>query len=70
MGLEDLLDDSAALIVEWPEGMGAHLPKEHLWIDFDIGAPQLRHLHFRASGSRHQHLLKQLQSQFDARTDN
>lgn len=57
IGLEDILDEAAAVIIEWPERMASLLPADHLWIDFVIGPAHERHLIFSARGERHEQLL-------------
>ena len=69
IGLEDILDEAAVVIVEWPERLGTHLPPDQLWIDFDIGGPRLRFLYIGASGNRHRQLLSQLRADVDSQME-
>lgn len=49
------------VVVEWPERLGALLPREHLWVDLQPGAEENERLvRWRAKGSRHRRLLKEL----------
>ncbi len=57
IGLLELLNDNATLMIEWPENIAAMLPPERLWIDLDYISATERDLCFTASGSRYEQLL-------------
>lgn len=56
-GLEDLLDEEAAFVVEWPQNLGAILPESGLTINWRYVSETRRGLHFSAQGERAQTLL-------------
>jgi tRNA threonylcarbamoyladenosine biosynthesis protein TsaE len=56
-GLEDILDDEAAVIVEWPEHIIELLPADRLWITLVYDSPTRRRLRFSAAGPRSTDLL-------------
>lgn len=57
LGIDDILDGSGAVIIEWAERIEPFLPGERLWIDFDIRGESRRDLHCQAVGERHISLL-------------
>ncbi len=57
LGIDDILDGSGAVIIEWAERIEPFLPSERLWIDFDIRGESRRDLHCQAMGDRHISLL-------------
>lgn len=57
LGIDDILDGSGAVIIEWAERIEPFLPAERLWIDFDIRGETRRNLHCQAVGQRHISLL-------------
>jgi tRNA threonylcarbamoyladenosine biosynthesis protein TsaE len=56
-GLEDILDDEAAAIIEWPEHITELLPADRLWIAMTYDTPTRRRLRFSATGPRSSDLL-------------
>jgi tRNA threonylcarbamoyladenosine biosynthesis protein TsaE len=56
-GLEDILDDEAAVIVEWPEHIIDLLPADRLWVTLVYDSPTRRRLRFSAAGPRSTDLL-------------
>lgn len=50
-----------ALVVEWPERVGAALPAEQLRITMEDVAEEQRHVGFSAKGARYDELLEGLQ---------
>jgi tRNA threonylcarbamoyladenosine biosynthesis protein TsaE len=59
IGLEDYLDDETAIIViEWPERARELLPKNRLWISFRLIEGNKRILLFSAYGERYETLLR------------
>jgi tRNA threonylcarbamoyladenosine biosynthesis protein TsaE len=56
-GLEDILDDEAAVIVEWPEHIIDLLPADRLWVTLVYDSPTRRRLRFSAAGPRSADLL-------------
>ena len=59
IGFSDMLDDKAALLLEWPERVEAVLPAERLWIDISVRGDDERLLDFEAHGARPISLLSQ-----------
>ncbi len=57
LGIDDILDGSGAVIMEWAERIEPFLPSERMWIDFDIRGENMRDLHCQAMGDRHISLL-------------
>lgn len=62
LGFDDILDEAAATVIEWPERLGSLLPAEHLWIEFAVGRAHERQLTFYARGERHAQLLAELKT--------
>jgi tRNA threonylcarbamoyladenosine biosynthesis protein TsaE len=56
-GLEDILDDEAAAIIEWPEHIVELLPVDRLWVTLAYDTPTRRRLRFSAAGPRSTDLL-------------
>ena len=52
VGLEDVLDADAAVIVEWPERILDLLPADRLWITLTYDTPTRRRLRISAAGER------------------
>lgn len=52
LGIDDILDGSGAVIIEWAERIEPFLPAERLWIDLDIRGESRRDLHCQAVGER------------------
>ena len=50
-----------ALLIEWPERVGAALPGEELRVTLEYVEEEHRHLQFNARGSRYDDLLGELQ---------
>ena len=57
LGFDEILDDEAAVILEWPERLEPVLPPDHLWVDISVADEQQRYLAFAAHGERHRQLL-------------
>lgn len=57
IGLDDILDRPGAIMIEWPERIGAALPAERLWIALRWVANTKRGLCFEAEGERFLELL-------------
>lgn len=57
-GLQDVLEDGGATMIEWPERIAALLPAERLWIDLRHISDTRRGLRIKASGQRAEELLK------------
>jgi tRNA threonylcarbamoyladenosine biosynthesis protein TsaE len=55
-GLEDILDDEAA-VIEWPEHIAGLLPADRMWVTLVYESPTRRRLRFSAVGSRSSDLL-------------
>ena len=60
LGLDDLLDSSTIVIMEWPERVREILPQAHLWIDIELLDDEQRELSFCARGARYGALLDAL----------
>ena len=54
----DTMLAEGALVVEWPERLGALVPNERLWISFDHMAEEQRQIRFNAKGKRYDELLE------------
>lgn len=52
VGLEDILDGEAAVIIEWPEHIIDLLPADRLWITLSYDSPTRRRLRMSATGPR------------------
>jgi tRNA threonylcarbamoyladenosine biosynthesis protein TsaE len=57
-GLEDILDQKAAIMIEWPERIGDLLPDAGLDISLAYESETKRQLRFQAIGERTEALLK------------
>jgi tRNA threonylcarbamoyladenosine biosynthesis protein TsaE len=58
IGLLELLEDSASILVEWPERVAEVMPDERLWINLRWLDESRRGLRFDALGPRYERLLK------------
>lgn len=52
VGLEDILDSDAAVMIEWPERILDLLPDDRLWITLSYDSPTRRRMRINASGPR------------------
>ena len=52
VGLDDVLDSDAAVMIEWPERILSLLPTDRLWIALTYDSPTRRRLRLTASGPR------------------
>ncbi len=59
IGFDDILARHGVLIIEWPERIEGALPKDKLWIEFNILEPTRRSFLLEADGARYQQLLNQ-----------
>lgn len=67
LGGEELLEEEAMILIEWPERIARCMPRDVLYIDLDVeDDPALRVLTASSSDER---LLKQVQTAFDAVVD-
>ena len=57
VGLEDLLDSEATMMIEWPEHILALLPADRLWVAMSYDSPTRRRLRLSAGGPRAKTLL-------------
>jgi len=57
IGLDDILDRSGVVMIEWPERIAAVLPPERLWITLRWASTTKRGLCFSAVGERAKKLL-------------
>lgn len=71
IGLEEILDGSAAVVIEWPERIRAFLPDEHVWmaIEDDEDSPDRRMITLTGQGSSHTALLNQLHQHLQKTSD-
>ena len=60
LGLTDLMDATASVVIEWPERAPALLPPERLWIKLETLDETRRRLTFRATEQVHLNLLNAL----------
>ena len=58
IGLLEMLEDNASILVEWPERVAEIIPEEHLWISLRWLDDSRRGLHFAAYGPRYERLIK------------
>ena len=60
LGLSDLMDSTASVLIEWPERALSLLPPDRLWITLALVDDTRRRLTFTPSGAQHQALLAAL----------
>ena len=60
LGLTDLMDATASVVIEWPERAPALLPPERLWIKLETLDDTRRRLTFSATEQTHLNLLNAL----------
>jgi tRNA threonylcarbamoyladenosine biosynthesis protein TsaE len=60
LGLSDLMDTSASVLIEWPERARSLLPPDRLWLKLVLVDDTRRHLTFTASDLVHERLLAAL----------
>lgn len=58
-GLQDVLEDGGAIMIEWPERIADLLPEDRLWIDLRYVSETRRGLRIQAFGDRPAELLKE-----------
>jgi tRNA threonylcarbamoyladenosine biosynthesis protein TsaE len=58
-GLEDILNNGGAIMVEWPERIDYLLPEDRLWIELRYISDTRRGLRMNAVGDRPAKLLRQ-----------
>lgn len=63
IGLDDMLDSSGTLVLEWPERIESALPTQRLWIDLRVLEPTRRNFIFDGQGARYRHLVEQFRVQ-------
>ena len=56
-GLEDLLDEDASILIEWPEHIMELLPDDRMWVTLTFDSPTRRRLQINATGPRSTDLL-------------
>ncbi|MFN2223832.1 MAG: tRNA (adenosine(37)-N6)-threonylcarbamoyltransferase complex ATPase subunit type 1 TsaE [Candidatus Promineifilaceae bacterium] len=59
VGLEEILDDDGAVMIEWPERIVTLLPEERLWVAMRYVSETRRGLRITAHGRRPAAILKQ-----------
>jgi tRNA threonylcarbamoyladenosine biosynthesis protein TsaE len=60
LGLTDLMDATASVLIEWPDRAPSLLPSERLWLELEALDDTRRRLIFRAADEFHLGLLKAL----------
>lgn len=60
LGFDELLNDEAVVVVEWPEYLKSLLPGEYLLVNLQWLSESDRRIVISASGDRYQKLLEQL----------
>lgn len=60
LGLDDLMDSTATVLIEWPERALSLLPPDRLWITLELVDDTRRRLTFKPTDARHQALLAAL----------
>jgi tRNA threonylcarbamoyladenosine biosynthesis protein TsaE len=68
LGLDDILNDPAVAVFEWPEQIESVLPEERLWIEFQVLEPTRRNIRLQAAGNRYEELLARLRKQITGRS--
>ena len=63
IGLDDILDGSGVVLLEWAERIESVLPDEHLWLDLRVHEQTRRNLIFEATGDRYLQLLDQFRNE-------
>jgi tRNA threonylcarbamoyladenosine biosynthesis protein TsaE len=58
LGLEELLEDTGPVLVEWPERVEDALPPDRLWISLRWVDDMRRGLHIEAQGLRYERMLR------------
>jgi tRNA threonylcarbamoyladenosine biosynthesis protein TsaE len=58
IGLDDILDGSGPVILEWPEHIEPALPRQRLWIELRVLEPTRRNFILEAFGKRYEELLQ------------
>ena len=62
IGLEDMLDGTGVVILEWAERIRDALPEERLWINLRVVEETRRNFILEASGKRHQDLVEKFRA--------
>lgn len=57
IGLDDILDGTGPVILEWPEHIETVLPRQRLWVELRVLEPTRRNFILEASGKRYEELL-------------
>jgi tRNA threonylcarbamoyladenosine biosynthesis protein TsaE len=61
IGIEDILDGQAIVVIEWPERISSFLPAERLWIRLEaLEDEQERRITLRAIGERFKRLVEKI----------
>lgn len=63
IGLDDILDGSGTVVLEWPERIETALPRQRLWIDLRVIEPTRRNFIFDGQGARYRDLIEQFRLQ-------
>jgi tRNA threonylcarbamoyladenosine biosynthesis protein TsaE len=58
LGLQELLEDTWPMMVEWPERIAEALPPNRLWISLRWVDEMRRGMHIEASGLRYERMLR------------
>jgi len=57
IGLEELMQGSSPVILEWPENIEDALPAERLWVSLTLVDDNARHIMMEANGARYVELV-------------
>lgn len=59
LGFDEILEENAPLLIEWPENISGALPEKRLWINLRWVEESRRGLFFSATGARYERLLRE-----------
>lgn len=60
LGFEEFIEGDGVCIIEWPDFMASHLPKERLEITIHNGTDENREFECKAFGSKYEEVLEKL----------
>ncbi len=63
IGLDDMLDGNAVLVVEWAGKIAEVLPDDHLWIEIGVHEVTRRNLMLEGRGQRYRQLIEAFRAQ-------
>ncbi len=62
IGLDDILDGSGIVVIEWAERITEGLPEDYLWIELRVVEETRRNFILEGHGSRYETLIKQFRA--------